>query len=648
MFETKYNMKYASSQYTRRRPRPKSWLSVFLVGCLLLFGTLNPVGTFSRYMVNLNDYFNLNTSTFYLTPSLAPTQLSYHWEDNFTEAALLTVTNASGSSATIHDTEYSITVSQADPTPLFDLYTDDGLGGKIQCLNNVINGTLAGGSANSDSYNLYFKLHDPNNHPANGNYDLTVLVSSSEPYLCSYSLTLKVQIEQAEIVVIPGTDIEIPNTEIPEGEILIFKDGDYTLLDADALLQPVVVDVLVDEMGYPDLVGASLYIPIAAGDLLVDQGYETISWDVAGNVVLEPDIIINNNNTVNITSRYGDVVFNGSTISGQPFPYAVNIIAENGSISGIGGIIDSKNDNKGQISLEAKNDIVLSDSVITSYGGKGLRIISEEGDIDVSNAVITATNGAATGSLLIRSYGQVTLDGAQITTNASPSPPTPALLVESINEGISAKNASLSSTNSGKLLEMVALGLIELDQASISSQGELIIRSTGDISAPSANLSSAGYGNGLKLSSTNGAIDISALEEAAIPQTIISSPGNIKIHAQGDILARSAKISAANLNYTIEFISVAGQIDVSSSQVAGVLITDITSTDSILMKAGQDISCISAKITASAQAGKQLRFESTGAGRILSVNNANLRGNSIQAVNLLVQGTPANGTIQPL
>ncbi len=739
MFAEQYQYKYASKYTRRRRPGPKRWLAVFLLCTLVLFSTLDPFPTFSRYMVNLQEMFNLNTSNFYLTPSLNDNQLTYDWDLGFTENTVLVVANSSGSNVTTHDMHYTITLNEAGPNPLFDLYLDDGQGVKTLCENNVINGTLTGENALSNSYTLCIGLKEDSVLPEQEVSEVSLVVASSQPYIRSYTFKVYIGVEEQEMIVIPGTDIERPNVEIPEGEIMVFKDTEYEYLTIDDLMVPLVVDTKVDDLGRPDLVGGSLYVPATTGDLFLQQGNKVIDWDVAGHVILEPNIVINNNSEVNIISRYGDVIFNESTISGQPSPYNVNITALEGNIEGHGSTIVSKANSTGVIKFQAENDVILSESSLTSGGDTGVQIISESGNIDVSsaaisstngssgisinspgqisasgsqlscvgddgikilggsesidasNAIITSTNGAATASVVIQSVGPINLDGARVESRSSIAPPTPALLIESTDDGISAKSAILTSTNSGKLLkiaaqgfieldqttvssggpitistsgnisaigaaltaasnggllEVLAQGFMELDQATLSSGGNINISTLGDISAKSVNMSSAGNGNGIQLTSTNGAIDLSALEVVSIPQTIISSPGNIKIHAHNHIDAISTKISATNLNYTIKLISTTGQIDVSSSQVTGIPITDITSADNILIKAGQDIHCISSKITASSNWGKQLRFESTGAGSKLWVNNANLGGYSILAVGLQIQGTPANGNIQ--
>jgi hypothetical protein len=608
MFAQQYQHKYASTRYRRRRRRPKPWLAILLLCILLLFCTLDPVGTFSRYVVNLDHGFTLSSSLFYLSPSLTASdgellpegnQLTYDSEEGFTENIKLAVANSSGTNFTTHELLYSITLCEAGPNPLFDLYKDDGLGVKTRCENNVINGTLTGGSALSESYTLSFGLKDGVTSPAPGNYPVNLVLSSSEPYTRTYTFKLNIQVEDSNMILIPGTDIERPDVTIPEGKIMVFKDEKHEYLTVNDLLSPLVVDAKVDALGRPDLIGGSLYVPASAGDLLVQQGNQTIDWDVAGHVILEPDIIINNNNTVDILSRYGDVIFNDSTISGQPFPYQVNITAMEGSIQGHGSSIDSKYKKNGIVKLEAKSDIILSESDIASQGNNGIKILSEEGTIDVSNAVINSTNGATAASVVIQTAGHINLDGAQVISNASTALPNPALLIESTNDGISADSATLTAASNGGLLELLAEGFIKLDQATLSSGGNINIQTPGDISAKSANIfnnSDASYGHSINIYSINGAIDLSTLEVAGIPQTVVNSPpGNINI------------------------------------------------------KAKQDIWCISSSITASSNySGMVLRFESTGQGSKLYVDNATLSGHSIKAYGLQIEGTPASGNIQQL
>ncbi len=347
------------------------------------------------------------------------------------------------------------------------------------------------------------------------------------------------------LIPIEGTDIYRPDVTINDGEIMVFKGDKSVLLSLEELLKPLVVDAKVDELNRPDLIGGSLYIPASAGDLFVQKGNETIDWTVEGNVILEPDIIINNNNTVNILSRNGDVILNNTSISGQPQPYIVSITAQNGSIEANGSLILTKHDGSGVILLEAQQDINIRGAEFTSEGSHGLKILSESGNIDASNSILKSTNGSVTANVIIRSPGHINLDAATVESNGSIAPPTPALWIESINQGISAQNAALTSTNSGKLLEVIAQGPIDFDQTTVSSQGALTITTAGDISARSANMVNYGWGNSILISSTNGAINLSSLESSDLPRTNISSGDNIHIKSHDDIRIISSIITAS-------------------------------------------------------------------------------------------------------
>jgi hypothetical protein len=181
-------------------------------------------------------------------------------------------------------------------------------------------------------------------------------------------------------------------------------------------------------------------------------------------------------------------------------------------------------------------------------------------------------------------------------------------------------------------------------------KGLINISTSGDISARSAHISNAADGviTVCMLSSTNGAIDLSTLDdEVGRPQTVVNCPsGNIQIHASGNIAAISAKMSVGNGNFMVELISNEGQINLSSK--AGLAITDIGSVGNILIKAGLDIHCEESKLTASSNGGKELRFQSTGVNSKLWVQDAILGGHGIFAVELQIQGTPASGNIQQL
>jgi hypothetical protein len=285
---------------------------------------------------------------------------------------------------------------------------------------------------------------------------------------------------------------------------------------------------------------------------------------------------------------------------------------------------------------------------VTCNGDDGVQILSTNDGINASNATIKSTNDADTANVVIQATGPINLDGATVESKSSAEPPSPALLIESTNGGISAKHATLTTTSAVDSLDVLAQGLIELDQATVSANGSINISSSGDISARSAHISNAGWGHHIVLSSTNGAIDLSTLDdEVGRPQTVVTCPmGNIQIHASGNIAAISAKMSVGNGNFMVELISNEGQINLSSK--AGLAITDIGSVGNILIKAGLDIHCEESKLTASSNGGKELRFQSTGVNCILYVNNATLSGHSIKAYGLQIEGTPASGNIQQL
>ncbi len=658
MFASQYNTKYATSLGRRRRPDPRRWLALFLLSCLFLFCTLDPIGTFSRYFISFDKGFYLHTSSFYFKPSLTdpngesfPANFQFKCNaEGFTESFKLMVANSIEGEVTDGDISYSITLNEAGANPLFDLYVDEGEGGKTPCANNVINSTLErnleGNPENSNSHILCFKLKEGAEMPESGSIDLNLVVASSAPYAQSYTFRLSVK-AGIGMILIPGTDIERPDVTIDAGEILVFKGEKYAFIeDVDDLMVPYlkIEDLMEDE----DLKSGSLYVPASVGELVVDQWSEHINWDVYGHIILEPDILVNAWKPVNMVSHAGDVILNNTTISGDSrHHYQVNITAMAGNIEANQATITTLNGG-GQINLTAGLDINLESAEITSAGDHGLNIQSEAGSINASEAVIRSTNDAGTATVIIQSYGPINLDGATVESESSAKPPSPALLIESTNDGISAKHATLTTTSAVDSLDVLAQGLIELDQATVSANGSINISSSGDISARSAHISNAGWGHHIVLSSTNGAIDLSTLDdEVGRPQTVVNCPsGNIQIHASGNIAAISAKMSVGNGNFMVELISNEGQINLSSK--AGLAITDIGSVGNILIKAGLDIHCEESKLTASSNWGKELSFQSTGVNSKLWVQDAILGGHGIFAVELQIQGTPASGNIQQM
>jgi hypothetical protein len=353
LFASQYNTKYATSLGRRRRPDPRRWLALFLLSCLFLFCTLDPIGTFSRYFISFDNGFYLHTSSFYFKPSLTdpngesfPANFQFKCNaEGFTESFKLMVANSIEGEVTDGDISYSITLNEAGANPLFDLYVDEGEGGKTPCGNNVINSTLEGNwegdLENSNSHILCFKLKEGAEMPESGSIDLNLVVASSAPYAQSYTFKLSVK-AGIGMILIPGTDIERPDVTIPEGKIMVFKDEKYAFIeDVDDLLKPLVVNEIVETMGRLDLVGGSLYVPKSAGDLVVDNWSKHINWDVYGHIILEPDILINTyEKPVNMVSQVGDVVLNNTNIEGQVQAIQVNITAYEGNIEANGATIN--------------------------------------------------------------------------------------------------------------------------------------------------------------------------------------------------------------------------------------------------------------------------------------------------------------------
>jgi hypothetical protein len=545
------------------------------------------------YFVSFDKGFSLHTSSFYFKPSLTdpngesfPANFQFKCNaEGFTESFKLVVANSIEGEVTDGDISYSITLNEAGANPLFDLYVDEGEGGKTPCGNNVINSTLEGNwegdLENSNSHILCFKLKEGAEMPESGSIDLNLVVASSAPYAQSYTFKLSVK-AGIGMILIPGTDIERPDVTIEAGEILVFKGEKYAFIeDVDDLMVPYlkIEDLMEDE----DLKSGSLYVPASVGTLVVGSN-KYINWDVYGHIILEPDIEVNSYTSVNMLSHAGDVVLNNTKIYGNT-ANNVNIKADSGSIkANQTQIITSAS--YGKINLEAKLDINLDLANITSNGA-GVNIQSDDGSIDASNATISSTNGGS--SIDIQSSGQINVSEATVTCNGDD-----GVQILSINGDIDASNATISSTNDAKTADVIiqATGPINLDGATVESESSavppspaLLIESTADgISAISATLTSTNSDKLLKIAA-QGLID---LDEA-----LVSSGGSININTSEDI--------------SIQSTSMTGKIE-----------------------------------------SGELLFESTGSNRKLYVDNATLSGHSIKAYGLQIEGTPASGNIQQL
>jgi hypothetical protein len=417
VFRPNFQTGFRDKQTRKGAGRLRRALLMCVLCAVALIASFTPIPTYSRYVVNLSDSFTLYTTEFYLVPSLALSELTVdRTESFFTQGNDFSVANYIDSKSTTADTVFTIALEEEHPTGLFDLYME-GTEGKIPCPNNTISGTLHGGIADSETYRLYFKLKDP--ATPEGNYPVNIRLTSSEPYIRSYLFTINIQVP-GSLIKIGDTEIYRPNVEIPAGEVMVFKDHGYEFLTVDDLLIPLVVNQEVERRGRPDLVGGSLYVPASIGDLLVDSYWpnDVINWDVEGHIILEPDIEIKKDSEVNMLSHRGDIILNGTIISGQPEPYKVCIKANEGTIHANGTKIFSKADINGEIGAE-----------LTSAGDRGISIHSVQIDLTRGANEHTCLNSqglinldqatiAGKGNISINSYEDISIVSSQISASA--------------------------------------------------------------------------------------------------------------------------------------------------------------------------------------------------------------------------------------
>jgi hypothetical protein len=591
------------------------------------------------------------------------------------------VANSIEGEVTDGDISYSITLNEAGANPLFDLYVDEGEGGKTPCGNNVINSTLEGNwegdLENSNSHILCFKLKEGAEMPESGSIDLNLVVASSAPYAQSYTFKLSVK-AGIGMILIPGTDIERPDVTIEAGEILVFKGEKYAFIeDVDDLMVPYlkIEDLMEDE----DLKSGSLYVPASVGTLVVGSN-KYINWDVYGHIILEPDIEVNSYTSVNMLSHAGDVVLNNTKIYGNT-ANNVNIKADSGSIEANQTQI-ATSANYGKINLEAKLDINLDLANITSNGAE-VNIQSDDGSIDASNATISSTNEGS--SIDIQSSGQINVSEATVTCKGSG-----GLSIISEAEGIDASKATISSTNGGSSIDIQSSGQINVSETMVTCKGSgglSIISEAEGIDASNANISSTNEGSsidiqssgqinvseatvtcngddGVQILSINGDIDASnasivSTNGARTAAVVLKTPGFInlngaRVESKGSaqppepalliestadgISAISATLTSTNSDKLLK-IAAQGLIDLDEALVS--------SGGSININTSEDISIQLTSMTGKIESG-ELLFESTGSNRKLYVDNATLSGHSIKAYGLQIEGTPASGNIQQL
>jgi hypothetical protein len=641
------------------------------------------------YFVSFDKGFSLHTSSFYFKPSLTdpngesfPANFQFKCNaEGFTESFKLVVANSIEGEVTDGDISYSITLNEAGANPLFDLYVDEGEGGKTPCGNNVINSTLEGNwegdLENSNSHILCFKLKEGAEMPESGSIGLNLVVASSAPYAQSYTFRLSVK-AGVGMIQIPGTDIERPDVTIEAGEILVFKGEKYAFIeDVDDLMVPYlkIEDLMEDE----DLKSGSLYVPASVGTLVVGSN-KYINWDVYGHIILEPDIEVNSYTSVNMLSHAGDVVLNNTKIYGNT-ANNVNIKADSGSIEANQTQI-ATSANYGKINLEAKLDINLDLANITSNGAE-VNIQSDDGSIDASNATISSTNEGS--SIDIQSSGQINVSEATVTCKGSG-----GLSIISEAEGIDASKATISSTNGGSSIDIQSSGQINVSETMVTCKGSgglSIISEAEGIDASNANISSTNEGSsidiqssgqinvseatvtcngddGVQILSINGDIDASnasivSTNGARTAAVVLKTPGFInlngaRVESKGSaqppspalliestadgISAISATLTSTNSDKLLK-IAAQGLIDLDEALVS--------SGGSININTSEDISIQLTSMTGKIESG-ELLFESTGSNRKLYVDNATLSGHSIKAYGLQIEGTPASGNIQQL
>ncbi|MDD4172566.1 MAG: hypothetical protein PHQ94_10045, partial [Syntrophomonas sp.] len=215
MFQTDFETRIMNIRARKRAARIRQRLALILV-CGLVLASFEPLTTFSKYVANFSHGFTLSTSQFYLSPILATNEITIDpaVDEGFSPSNSFTVTNKVNGKITGADIAYTISLEEDAATPLFDLYRDDGAGGKILCPDNTINGILPGGTATNDLYALFLKLKEDSSAPV-GNYQVNIKLTSSEPYIRTFIFPVNIAFESS-MIVIDGTDIYRPNVPIPE------------------------------------------------------------------------------------------------------------------------------------------------------------------------------------------------------------------------------------------------------------------------------------------------------------------------------------------------------------------------------------------------------------------------------------------------
>ena len=295
------------------------------------------------------------------------------------------------------------------------------------------------------------------------------------------------------------------------------------------------------------------------------------------------DLIANNSNisaseknAVNLTSAYGNAIFNNSSISGGVIyaSAAKELTANQVILSALANteeasFINSAYGRMGEqnsISLSSKGNMQISGLDLSS---NGLANINSKSNIIANDSKFNIKNGS---DLILVSLNNLNLDNANIVGGNQ----------KLISGGdLSAKGASFKN-DSNNTLVLNSGGSMDLGIGAKINVGNLNQYAVGDFKANEANFTLAD-GNALKLTSNLGGVDLS--------KSILQNNGAIAIDARKDV-----KLSGSTLTANDNIISVlsrSGSIDLSGKgyYIKGAVVA---------LKASKDLTLGEGSITANA------------------------------------------------
>jgi hypothetical protein len=294
--------------------------------------------------------------------------------------------------------------------------------------------------------------------------------------------------------------------QLPEGYAFIDKNHNRVYNSDTDILVPIndLKDVFVSETYICQDSGrvggdGSLIVPFSVGIIDFKDWWpnDLLDWKVYGDIILGTDLVFNKNSEGIIHSLNGDIIFGDNKSIGtnnNSGLYKITLKTDKGNLISNGLKITTKSDSNGQIIIEAANSLIINNSIIESAGDKGIRIESD-GVVNATKSLIKSTNGTVNAVVNITSSGDINLDNAEIQSSSSANP-EPALLVKSLSGSISAQGDGtiIISTNSEKLLEIIAANNINIDSATVTSAGNIFINAGNNLSAQTASISTS-HGN---------------------------------------------------------------------------------------------------------------------------------------------------------